>query len=109
MVLRRGVMMAVKPQTTKPQTGDEVSKPLTLHHSSPTPTPTPHPHPSHPSLFNRIAAARRLRRDRFPTMPSTIGDEVASNPYMRIVTSRTACGKIAMAMYGITGSSSCFY
>ena len=32
-----------------------------------------------------------------------MGDELAANPYMRVVTSRAACGKIAMAMYGVTG------
>jgi len=59
--------------------------------------------PDNAVVAERIAAARRLRRDRFPTMPTTIGDEIAANPYMRIVTSRAACGKIAMAMYGVTG------
>ena len=59
--------------------------------------------PDNMLVAERIAAARRLRRDRFPTMPTTVGDEVAANPYMRVVTSRAACGSIAMAMYGITG------
>jgi hydroxyacylglutathione hydrolase len=59
--------------------------------------------PDNAVVMERINAARRLRRDRFPTMPTTVGDEMTANPYMRVVTSRAACGKIAMAMYGITG------
>ena len=59
--------------------------------------------PDNAVVMERINAARRLRRDRFPTMPTTVGDELTANPYLRVVTSRAACGKIAMAMYGITG------
>jgi hypothetical protein len=34
-----------------------------------------------------------------------VGEETATNPYMRIVTSKSACAKLALAMHAVTGDA----
>jgi len=59
--------------------------------------------PDNTEVRERLKWAERLRRDSLPTMPTSIGEEVATNPYMRIVTSRAVCSKLAMSMFEVTG------
>mmetsp|Transcript_45722 Transcript_45722/g.109027 ORF Transcript_45722/g.109027 Transcript_45722/m.109027 type:complete len:360 (+) Transcript_45722:181-1260(+) len=59
--------------------------------------------PDNQQVSARLSWAMRLRVDSLPTVPSTLSDEMDTNPYMRVVTSRAACGKVCLLMHKITG------
>mmetsp|Transcript_32621 Transcript_32621/g.103296 ORF Transcript_32621/g.103296 Transcript_32621/m.103296 type:complete len:213 (-) Transcript_32621:131-769(-) len=60
--------------------------------------------PDNGLVMERIRNVQQLRRDRLPTLPSTIGEEIATNPYIRVVISKAACAKIALLLNAANGT-----
>jgi hydroxyacylglutathione hydrolase len=56
--------------------------------------------PQNPRLRARLAAVEDLRRAGRPTVPSTIGEEKATNPFLR-VTSPALCAAVAARVPGV--------
>ena len=61
--------------------------------------------PGNQAAAARLAWAARLRQDALPTVPSLLSDELETNPYLRAVTSRAACGTLCLRVHALTGEA----